>query len=174
MNRRLQQPKPLSQSTINNILANNPSNKENQEQQLQPVVSANPNTITLSKQIEFDSLHPEENIKAFLTFSRNVISRFEDDQRRQQDLENRQTDIEHVMELSDNKDVVSGYRLYKKLADIRRERRACKSEIDLLKPLYDYLCSNNVMNDLSRLQGGCRISKETISKRQYTLRTDVI
>ena len=171
MNRRFQQSKPLSQSTINNILANNPSNKE---QQLQPVVSTSPNVITLSKQIEFDSLHPEEHIKAFLTFSRNVIARYEENQRRQQDLEYRQTDLEHVMELSDNKDVVGGYRLYKKLTDVRRERRACKSEIDLLKPLYDYLCSNNVMNDLSRLQGNCRVSKETISKRQYTLRTDVI
>ena len=170
--RRLQT-KPLAASTIQDILANNPSNKQ-QQPAPQPIATPVQQPVVLQKQIEFDTLHPEENIKLFLGFARNVISKYEGNQNRQQQLEQEQQDVEHIMELTNDKDVVHGYKLYKKLTMIRRERRACKNEIDLLKPLYDYLTNNNVMNDLSRIQGSCRVSKETISKRQYTLRTDIL
>ena len=174
--------KPLSKSTINNILANNPSNlvstdtSEQKEVFTEEKVKAvsNDQIKILSQNIEFDSLHPEDNIKQFLMFARNVISRYEGNQQRQSELELEQQDVEHVMELSNNQDIVGGYRLYRKLADIRRERRMYKNESDLLKPLYDYLKQNSIMNDLSRLQGSCRVSKETISKRQYTLRTNIL
>lgn len=174
--------KPLSKSTINNILANNLSNLVSTDTSEQKEIFAeekvkavsNDQIKILSQNIEFDSLHPEDNIKQFLMFARNVISRYEGNQQRQSELELEQQDVEHVMELSNNQDIVGGYRLYRKLADIRRERRTCKNESDLLKPLYDYLKQNSIMNDLSRLQGSCRVSKETISKRQYTLRTNIL
>lgn len=174
MGRQLQS-KPLSKTTINGILSHNPSASKTTTPPvlpaIQPVVQQ---LITLKRTEEFDSLKPEEALKTFLTFARNVISRYEDNQKLQSDLEAETQDLLHYVELSDDMNACKGNDMYRKMREVRRKRRACKNEIDLLKPLYDYLSDKKMINELSQIQGKCRTAKEVICQRQYTLRTDVM
>ena len=167
--------RPLSKAKIHSILSQKVS-AEASPANSSPVVMkpAAPKFITLKRQEEFDSLQPEENLKTFLAFARNVIARYEDDQRLQTDLETETQDLLHLIELSPNMNACEYTKKCIKLRDVRRQRRACKNEIDLLKPLYDYLSDKTLINQLSQLQGKCKTSKEVISQRQYTLRTDVM
>lgn len=167
--------RPLSNAKIHSILSQNPSMKSNPASPpaavIQPLV---PQIITLKRSEEFDSLHPEEKLREFLGFARDVISRYEENVRLQTELETETQDLLHYVELSDNMDACKGNKMYKKVREVRRKRRACKNEIDLLKPLYEYLSDKTIINQLSQIQGKCKTSKEVISQRQYTLRTDVI
>lgn len=166
--------RPLSNATIHSILSQNPSIKSTPASPpaavIQPLV---PKIITLKRQEEFDSMRPEENLKSFLAFARSVISRYEENQRLQTDLETETQDLLHLIELSPNMNACEYTKKCIQLRDVRRKRRACKNEIDLLKPLYEYLSDNTLISQLSRIQGQCKTSKEVISQRQYTLRTDV-
>lgn len=167
--------RPFSQAKINSILSQNPSMKASpscSSPSMAQVVS--PQLITLKRSEEFDSLLPEENLKNFLEFARKVISKYEDNQKLQVDLETETQDLLHFIELSPNMNACEYTKQCVKLRDIRRQRRACKNEIDLLKPLYDFLCDKTLINQLSKIQGQCKSSKEVIGQRQYTLRTDVV
>lgn len=175
--------KPLSPAKISSILSNNASVVAQAKAACQPPAPPPPplvpspipsRPITLMRSHDFDSLLAADKTREFLTFARDVISRFEGDQARQAELESETQDLLHYIELSPNMNAAQGYSLYRKLANIRRERRDCKNEIDLLKPLYDYLSDKKVINDLSQIQGKCSASKQSISRRQYTLRTDVM
>lgn len=166
------QSRPLSAGKINRIMANNPSVQKaaSETKPAQPI----PKLITLKHQSDFDSLQPEEKIRVFVAFAKDVLSRYEEDVRRQSELEQQTQDLLHYVELSENMNACRGYCMYSKMAEIRRERRACKNEIDLLQPLYDFLKDKAVINQLAQIQGKCRTSKEAISMRSYTLRTDVV
>ena len=173
--------KPLSQSRVNSILANNPSSKvSSSSSSSSPTVVARPSMppspaiVTLRRSDNFDSLHPEDNLKSFLGFARDVISRYEDNQKLQLDLETETQDLLHYIELSPNMNACEYTKMCIKLRDVRRQRRACKNEIDLLEPLYTYLKDKVVINQLAAIQGKCKTSKEAIGLRAYTLRTDVI
>ena len=166
--------KPLSKKIVNDILRSNPSAVQTQTPVLLFSNQRDTAPITLSRESNFDSLCPEEKIRDFLTFARAVVSRYEDDERLQSDSEAQTQDLLHYMELSDNMNAAEGFGMYKKLTDVRRIRRDCKNEIDLLKPVYDFLVSGDLIKQLEQLQGKCRIGKQTISGRQYTLRTDVM
>lgn len=163
---------PLSQAKINAILNNNPS--QNVAAPMTVITPAAPTKMTLRRSQDYDSLQPEEQLKAFLGFARSVLLRYEENQRLQSDLETETQDMLHYMEMHDNMNAVMGNEMYKKLREIRRRRRDCKNEIELLKPVYDYLSDKTVINALSKIQGQCRASKETIGLRSYTMRTDVI
>ena len=163
--------RPLSKSTINSILSQNPSASSHSAAIVKPPI---PPLITLKRSEEFDSLKPEDELKSFLSFARNVISRYEDNVKLQSDLEAETQDLLHYVELSKDMNACQGNDMYKKMREIRRKRRACKNEIDLLKPLYDYLSDKKMINDLAQIQGKCRTAKEVISQRQYTLRTGVM
>lgn len=163
--------RPLSKSTINSILSQNPSASSPSTAIIKPSI---PPLITLKRSEEFDSLKPEDELKSFLSFARSVISRYEDNVKLQSDLEAETQDLLHFVELSKDMNACQGNDMYKKMREIRRKRRACKNEIDLLKPLYDYLSDKKMINDLAQIQGKCRTAKEVISQRQYTLRTGVM
>ena len=168
--------RPLSQGKIKNIMSNNPSycKLTPQPPPPPPVVlkPSAPKLITLKRNEEFDSLLPEENLKNFLSFARNVISRYEDNIKLQGDLEAETQDLLHFVELSENMDACRVNAMYKKLREVRRKRRACKNEIDLLKPLYDYLSDKKMIGDLAQIQGKCRTAKEVISHNR-TLNRDI-
>lgn len=167
--------KPLSANKIAQILSNNPSVKAQAKAACQPAVPpAAPQLVTLEKHTEFDSLLAVDKTRDFLAFARDVISRYEGNVRRQKELEDQTQDLLHAIELSPRQNAANGYKMYQKLFDVRNERRQCKNEIDLLKPLYDYLADKRVINDLTQIQGKCNTSKQNISHRQYTLRTDVM
>lgn len=167
--------KPLSPNKISQILSNNASVQAQAQAACQPVQQpVKFASITLSKQTEFDSLLAVDKTRDFLTFARDVISRYEGDLVRQKELDDETQDLLHAIELSPRMNASQGYKIYDKLYAVRNERRLCKNEIDLLKPLYDYLSDKRVINDLTQIQGKCNISKQNISHRQYTLRTDVM
>ena len=172
--------KPFSQAKIQSILSQNPSAKAAQTSfpvaTTPAVVSQSivPQLITLRRKQEYDSLKPEETLKDFLKFARGVITRYEDNQRLQADLEQETQDLLHYMELHDNMNACMGNEMYKKMREIRRQRRNCKHEIELLKPLYDFFSDQTVIQQLSKIQGQCRTSKDAIALRSYTLRTDVV
>lgn len=131
--------------------------------------------LTLSSVINFDSLDPVGQLQTFMAFAKDVITRYEENQRLWEETDKQTQDILHFIELSPNMNAVQGYHAYKKLADVRRNRRLYKSEIDLLQPLYEYLTNNmSVINQLTMIQGKCRTNKETIQMRSYSMRTEVI
>ncbi len=171
--------KPLSQNTIADIMKNNPPKTENEEiADVQvPDESINvkiPEIVTLQNRIEYDSLNPEEQIRSFLSFARNAILRYEENQRMIETYQQQTQDILHKIELSENMDGPGGFRMYKLLRNVRRERRKCKNECDLLKPVYDYLQAHPEMEgQMAQIQGKCRTLKAGIDGRQYTLRTGV-
>lgn len=123
---------------------------------------------------EYDTLHPEEHIKDFCAFIRQVISKYESNKARLSDLESRIQDILHFAEMSKDKDAVSGYRIYKELCNIRRERRQCKNEIELLSPVYEMFHGTKMLDQLSSVQGSCKQVKKTISNKGYSVRTDAL
>lgn len=128
--------------------------------------------IVSADQEDFDTTAPVENIKAFLAFFRDVIARYEGNEKYLVMLNNATQDILHTIELSPNMNAHDGYLYYKTLRDIRRERRLLKSENELLEVLLPFYSENKSFFDtLSRLQGVCRTTKEHIAQRSYRVKT---
>lgn len=123
---------------------------------------------------EFDTLQPEEKIKNFCAFIRQALARYEDDRYRLSELENKIQDLLHFTEMAKPRDIQGGYKLYKEIAEIRKERRACKNEIDLLAPVYELFHGTKMLDQLSSVQGSCKQVKKTISNKGYSVRTDVL
>lgn len=123
---------------------------------------------------EYDTTQPESKIKDFVMDIRGMVARYETNTTRIKDIENQLSDIEHYMEITSYKNIREGYRLYRKLAELRRERRALKSENDLLRPVKEYFTTTNVLDKLSNVQGDVAKSQSLIDSRVYTVRTDVL
>jgi hypothetical protein len=123
---------------------------------------------------EYDTLQPEENIKNFCFFIRQALSKYEANKIRLSELESRLQDLLHFVEMSKDKDAVSGYRIYKDICNTRRERRQCKNEIELLTPVYELFHGTKVLDQLASVQGSCKQIKKTISNKGYSIRTDVL
>lgn len=129
---------------------------------------------TMGYTTEYDSLHPEDTIRDFVSNIKAMISKYEYNIQRISEIENETQDLLHYIEMAPNKTVSGGYKLYRKLADLRRERRACKNENDLLQPVYEHFHATEVLNKLGIVQGACRGMKGTIDDRVYTIRTDIL
>ena len=128
----------------------------------------------LSSDLEYDSLKPEETIRNFCTSIRNMLSRYQYCKEQFSLLENEMQDLLHFIEMAADKNANLGFKLYKRLAEIRRERRVCQNELDLLQPIYDAFGGGEKLNALAQIQGACRTTKQTIDGRAYTVRTDVL
>lgn len=178
MSRKVKQQHPhrLTVQKIDQILANPkplPCMVEKVPETL--VIPKKSEPVTLCRAIEFDSLDPVNQLQNFMAFAKDVITRYEENQRLWDETDKQTQDLLHFIELSNNLNAVEGYKAYKKLAEVRRNRRQYKSEIDLLEPLYEYLTNNmSVINQLTMIQGKCRTNKETIQMRSYSMRTEVI
>jgi len=127
----------------------------------------------LHNDVDYDTLRPEEKVKAFCSDIREMLSRYESDKIRFDELEKEMQDLLHYIEMAENKNANVGFKLYKRLAEVRRERRACKNELDLLQPIHDNFKSD-LLNSLSRIQGICTAVKQQIDGRCYTVRTDIL
>ena len=88
--------------------------------------------------------------------------------------ERKMQDILHYAEMAEKRNSKTGYKVYKELAAVRKERRACKNEIQLLSSVYDMCQKSNIMNQLTMAQGSCRSVRETIEGKWYTARTDIL
>ena len=128
----------------------------------------------LTSDLEYDTLHPEETIREFCASIRSMLSRYQYNKDQYNMLEQEMQDVLHYIEMSSDKNANAGYKLYKRLTEIRRERRICKNEMDLLQPIYDAFGGGEKLNTLSQIQGLCRTTKMSIDGRAYTVRTDVL
>lgn len=173
--------KPLKGSTIRDILANNPQISGTEDAKPQSEVTKSqtgtvPVSLTLCRACDYDTVHPVERIRDFAAFSRDVIARYEENKRQLGVFECETQDVLHYIELHGDLNACEGTKMYRKLREIRRKRRLCKNEIDLLEPVYDFFTNQNpdLCHKLSTLQGRCKTLKAGIDQRQYTLRTGVI
>lgn len=161
--------KPLSQRIVKDILNSNPEQA--------PVSAPAPTpapALRLYRKSDYDTLQPVDQIRSFLEFVRSAVTRYEENERRWQEYDQETQDLLHVIELSDNLNASKGYDMYRRLAAVRRERRQCKNEMDLLKPVYDFFSDKQTINQLAQVQGKCRVCKEAVDSRSYTLRTNVM
>ena len=132
------------------------------------------NNSILHYDLEYDFTKPEKTIREFVADIKAMVSRYEFNKNRVIEIENELNDICHYMEISSYKNVPEGYRLYRKLAELRRERRACKNENDLLQPVYQYFHATEVLNKLTTVQGEVAKAKSAIDARTYLVRTNAL
>lgn len=165
----------LTPKQIDNLL-NNP--KPLFETKIEPVpvpVKEEYRFVTFSSEgKEYDTLDSDTKIKEFCSFIRELIAKFEDNQRQQEEAEAMEMDLKHCIELAPKLTEKEKKALYGKLTDVLQVRRACKSENEILQPLYSYLSDKTLLNKLAQLQGTVTNIKEIISNRQYGCRTDVL
>lgn len=124
--------------------------------------------------LDYDTTKPEEVIRSFVAGIKASISRYADNKQRITEIETELVDLEHYIEIEDYKPVPKGYSLYRKMAELRRERRACKNENDMLQSIYDYFHATDVLNKLTAVQGQCSRVKSAVDMRVYTVRTGVL
>ena len=167
----------LSSAFVKEILSNNGQMPVLNE----PVLAVTPpsdepkRTLPHRNASEHDYLTtPAQRLSEFLQFARDVKARYENDQLLMDQYNDETNDMLHYIELLDL-NAASGYRAYKRLSEIRRERRICKEEMEILQPLYDFFNqSNATIDEMQRILGICRKTSELIENRVYTARTKVI
>lgn len=161
--------KPLSKKIVKSIMASNPTPEE--------VKRSIPlhTTLSMSRRIEYDSLHPEEAIREFLSYLRRVQSRYDENLRLVEEYQLQKTDLDHFAEFEENLNRTDGHALYRKIRDMWRKRRKCKNEAELLKPVVEFMSNyKDAINQLSLVQGKCRQAKEMIDQREYAIRTGIL
>jgi hypothetical protein len=105
------------------------------------------------------------------TFS-EVIESYEYAQKREVELTGMQQDLLHEIEWTEKAGAVGGYKMFKKLQEIRIERRKCKMDMKSLKPMYDYLSSKGKMGDqLDKLIVDSKSAKKGVVKVTYMPRS---
>ena len=76
-----------------------------------------------------------------VTIYQNVIKDYERDLERIEEIEDELQDIMHEIELSPSKNMYAGYLLYKRIRELRIERRRCKEQTELMKETYEFFKS---------------------------------
>ena len=165
--------KRLTPKQIENLLANNPHKIV---LDAKPEIKTSPEVKVSfkSNNKQYDTLDTTEHIKAFCAFMRDVVARYEENQRRQEEAETMEMDIEHAIELAERLTEKEKKVLYSKLTEVLQTRRACKSENEILQPLYNYFSDKVLLNKMSQLQGTVTNIKEIIENRTYSCRTSIL
>lgn len=154
----------MSQAKLNSLIQN-PIPLEREHVEPRPI---------LTNVLKYDTLHPEETISNFCAAIRSMLSRYQQNKEQYTLLEQEMQDILHYIEMGSDKNANAGYKLYKRLAEIRRERRICKNELDLLEPIHDSFGGGEKLNALAQVLGVVRSTKQNIDNRAYTVRTDIL
>lgn len=105
-----------------------------------------------------------------VTIFQNVVRDYERDLDRIQEIEDELQDIYHEIELSPSKDMYAGYLLYRRIRELRIERRRCKEEVELMKETYEFFKSQQgqgFKNKMQQLQGSARKLRDIQEKRTY-------
>ena len=108
-----------------------------------------------------------------VTIFQNVVKDYERDLERIEEIQDELQDIMHEIELSSGKDMYSGYLLYKRIRELRIERRRCKEQTELMKETYEYFKSQqgqSFKNKMQQLQGNAAKLRKTQEARTYTPR----
>jgi len=129
---------------------------------------------TMHYRVDYDSTNPEKAFGDFISSVRTMVKRYERNDARIKEIETELVDLEHFIEIAPFQTVPKGYKLYKKIAELRQERRACKNENDLLRPVYDHFHATTVLNKLSAVHSEVSRTKNAVNSRCYTVRTSVL
>lgn len=108
-----------------------------------------------------------------VTIFQNVVKDYERDLERIQEIQDELQDIEHEIEFSSPKDMYNGWLLYKRIRELRIERRRCKEEVEVMKETYEFFKSQqgqNFKNKVQQLQGNARKIRNVQEQRTYTPR----
>lgn len=108
-----------------------------------------------------------------VTIYQNVIKDYERDLERIEEIQDELQDIMHEIELSPSKDMYNGYLLYKRMRELRIERRRCKEQTELMKETYEFFKSQqgqSFKNRMQQLQGNAAKLRKTQENRTYTPR----
>ena len=117
------------------------------------------------------SLDAEAALKSFCAFARQALARYQSNAQAVSLCDQLTQDILHDIELSPGKNAAQGYAAYSQLRKARQERRRAKTENFLLNPLKAFLDeSPALLNQLSKLQGECRLAKERAARFRYVSR----
>ena len=129
---------------------------------------------TMHYRVDYDTTNPDKTLGDFISRVKNMIKRYEHNDSRIREIETELVDLEHFIEIASYQTVPKGYKLYRKIAELRRERRACKNENDLLRPVYDHFHATTVLTKLSNVYSEVSRTKTAVNSRCYTVRTDVL
>ena len=162
----------LTQKQIDRLLANNPHKIELETKEEIKLEPKGMSFVSTNK--EYDTLNSVEQIKNFCDFIRDVNARYEDNIRRQDEAELQENDIRHCIELAPKLTEKEKKYLYSKLTETLQTRRACKSENEILQPLYSYFSDKILLNKLTQIQGTVDNLKDIISNRTYSCRTSIL
>lgn len=112
----------------------------------------------------------ENYVTTMVTIYQNVVKDYEQNLDRIQEIQDELQDIEHEIELSAPKNMYAGYLLYKRIRELRIERRRCKEEVELMKDTYEYFKSQQgqaFKNKVQQLQGGAKKIRDAQERRTY-------
>lgn len=137
--------------------------------------TSEPHVVRLSRAVEYDTMRPEDTIRDFLRFLRDVKSRYTGNMRVVAEYQLQLQDLEHYAEMADRLDRTAGHAFYRKMRDIRRERRVAKNEAELLEPLVVFIEGNaDFIKRLEQIQGAVGAKKKHIDQLNYTMKTNVV
>lgn len=124
---------------------------------------------------DYDTTRAVEVLSSFNRFLIEVVSRYEGNIRVIADCDRKSNDLLHFIELREDMNAAEGYKAYRKLTDVRRERRVCKNENELLNAVYTFIQQNpRFVSELNSVTGKTRAAKDSIERKIYSARTDVI
>ena len=89
-------------------------------------------------------------------------------------VENQMQDILHYIEMAPVMKAKDGNRIYRELQEVRKRRRALKSEIELLAPGNEMFPGTKILDQLANVKGNCNTVRQTIQERCYMTRTDIL
>ena len=105
-----------------------------------------------------------------VTIYQNVIKDYERNLERIKEIEDELNDINHEIEFSSPKNMYLGYLLYKRIKELRIERRRCKEEAEIMKETYDFFIGQQAQsfkNKMQQLQGNAAKLRKTQEGRTY-------
>ena len=138
-------------------------------------IFSGPQEHCISRSYDYDSLHPEETLRRFVSFLHSVRSRYDANYAVVGEMDLSQQDLLHAIEMSDDMDAKGGYDMYRRTREVRRNRRCCKNENELLEPIRNFLENNaGFITSLERLQGDVAAAKQRIDGKRYTYRTKIM
>ena len=105
-----------------------------------------------------------------VTIYQNVIRDYEKGLERIDEIQDELQDIFHEIELSPNKNMYDGYLFYKRIKELRVERRRLKEETEIMKETYEYFKGQQgqaFKTRMQQLQGNAAKLRKTQESRTY-------
>jgi hypothetical protein len=164
--------KRLTQKQIDRLMVN--PHKIELEQVPVQTPTPSPTIAFRGEEKDYDTLKSVEQVKTFCLFIKELITHYEENQRRQEEAETMELDLEHCIELAQKLTEKEKKSLYQKLTDVLQTRRACKSENEILAPFYNYFNDKILLNKLNQLQGTVSSIKDIVTNRTYSCRTNIL